>query len=233
MLKWLAISDAEILGLQETRAERDECPATMRAPHGLAHCAWLAARSRRGYSGVALYSVDAPARVEYSLGIEDYDREGRFVVAEFPTFLVANVYFPKGSGIDRDNSRVFYKLGFTERVFLAMDELRRATGKGAVVMGDFNIAPDFIDLARPRGNETTSGFLPEERAAFARVLANGWVDTFRALNPDEIRYTWWSQRLGVRDRNIGWRIDHVLVSEDLLPLVRAAHNRDHERGSEH
>ncbi len=233
MLKWLAISDAEILGLQETRAERDECPEPMRAPHGLDHCAWVAARSRRGYSGVALYSVDAPERVELSLGIEDYDREGRFVLAEFPTFLVANVYFPKGSGIERDNSRVFYKLGFTERVFLAMDEWRRATGKGAVVMGDFNIAPTPIDLARPRGNEGTSGFLPEERAAFARILDGGWVDTFRNLNPDEIRYTWWSQRFGVRDRNIGWRIDHVLVSEDLLPRVRAAHIWDHVRGSDH
>ena len=90
-----------------------------------------------------------------------------------------------------------------------------------------------IDLARPRGNESTSGFLPEERAAFARILDGGWVDTFRSLNPDDIRYTWWSQRFGVRDRNIGWRIDHVLVSEDLLPRVRAAHIWDHVHGSDH
>ena len=233
MLRWLATSDAEILALQETRALEDECPPPLRAPHGLAHCAWVSARSRRGYSGVALYSVIAPLRTETSLGIEDYDREGRFVLAEFPTFLVASVYFPKGSGVDRDNSRVFYKLGFTERVFAVVDDLRRTTGKGAVVMGDFNIAPAPLDLARPRGNETTSGFLPEERAAFARIVDGGWVDTFRHLNPDDVRYTWWSQRLGVRDRNIGWRIDHVLVSEDLVPRVRAAHIWDHVRGSDH
>ena len=232
-LDWLGRARADVVALQETRAEIDELAAELRRLRRYPHVLWSSARSRRGYSGVALYSVEPPARVELSLGIEDYDREGRFVLAEFPTFLCANVYFPKGSGVDRDNSRVFYKLGFTERVFLAMDERRRETGKGAVVMGDFNIAPRAIDLARPRGNEGTSGFLPEERAAFARILDGGWVDTFRNLNPDEIRYTWWSQRLGVRDRNIGWRIDHVLVSEDLLPRVRAAHIWDHVQGSDH
>jgi len=146
---------------------------------------------------------------------------------------VANAYFPKGSGSLRDNSRVPYKLAFTRHVFDFLDAARRTTGKPIVLLGDFNIAPTPIDLARPRGNETTSGFLPEERELLASCLARGWVDTFRSLHPDEARYTWWSNRFGVRERNIGWRIDHVLVTRDLAPRVERAFIWDHVRGSDH
>ncbi|HEY8517436.1 MAG TPA: exodeoxyribonuclease III [Candidatus Binatia bacterium] len=232
-LDWLRQSRADVIGLQETRCEREDLPEMLHRVPGFRHAAWISARSRRGYSGVALLSKTEPLEVVTELGDESFDREGRFLLARFPDLLVANVYFPKGSGTLRDNSRVPYKLAFTEHVFRTMDAARRRHRLPAMIMGDFNIAPEPIDLARPRGNETTSGFLPEERELYARVRGRRWVDTFRALHPDEVKYTWWSNRIGVRERNIGWRIDHVLVSADLLPRVRNAFVWDHVRGSDH
>jgi exodeoxyribonuclease-3 len=232
-LDWLATSQADVVGLQETRCHDEDLPEILRRVPGYRHAHWVQASSRRGYSGVALLTKRPPLSVETSLGDERWDREGRFQLARFADVAVANVYFPKGSGTNRDNSRVPYKLEFTERVFEVLRRERRRHGLPIVLMGDFNIAPQPIDLARPRGNETTSGFLPEERALYARCVGRTWVDSWRALNPDGVKYTWWSNRIGVRERNIGWRIDHVLVTADLLPRVVRAFVWDHVRGSDH
>jgi len=232
-LDWLPQARADVIGLQETRCENEDLPALLRELPGFGHAHWVAARSRRGYSGVAILSREAPLAIEAELGEESFDREGRFLLARFADVLVANVYFPKGSGTLRDNSRVPYKLAFTEHVFAVMRAACRRHRLPAILMGDFNIAPQPIDLARPRGNETTSGFLPEERALFARCMGRTWVDTFRALHPAAVKYSWWSNRIGVRERNIGWRIDHVLVSADLAPRVGRAFIWDDVRGSDH
>ncbi|MBM4244581.1 MAG: exodeoxyribonuclease III [Deltaproteobacteria bacterium] len=232
-LEWLPTARADVIGLQETRCERDDLPEALHRLPGLRHAHWVSARSRRGYSGVAILSRRAPGWVEDGLGDEAYDREGRFLLARFDDVLLANVYFPKGSGTQRDNSRVPYKLAFTERVFDVLRHARRRYGLPVILMGDLNVAPSPIDLARPRGNETTSGFLPEERALLARCTARTWVDTYRALHPDGIQYSWWSNRTGVRERNVGWRIDHVLVTAELAARVRRAFVWDHVRGSDH
>jgi exodeoxyribonuclease-3 len=150
----------------------------------------VSARSRRGYSGVAILSRRAPDWVVTGLGDERWDREGRFLLARFGNVLLANAYFPKGSGTQRDNSRVPYKRAFTERVFDVLRRERRRHRLPVVLMGDLNIAPYPIDLARPRGNETTSGFLPEERALLARCVGRSWIDTYRALHPDGVKYSW-------------------------------------------
>lgn len=230
---WLGRARADLVGLQETRAELDDLPDEVRRLRRFPHAVWTSARSRRGYSGVALLSRLEPLRVETSLGRDELDREGRFALAELDSLLVANAYFPKGSGSLRDNSRVPYKLAFTTHVFDVMGRERRRTGKPAVLMGDLNIAPQPIDLARPKDNLKTSGFLPEERECLARCLSRGWVDAYRALHPGRVQYSWWSNRFGVREKNIGWRIDHVLVSPDLLPRVRRAFIWDQVRGSDH
>jgi exodeoxyribonuclease-3 len=229
----LAAARADVVGLQEVRAELDEIPDALRRHRRFRSLTVSAALSKRGYSGVALLSRVAPSEISSSLGKEEFDREGRFLMARYDGLLVANVYFPKGSGNLRDNSRVPYKLAFTKRVFDVVERARKRTGLPAVLLGDFNIAPEPIDLARPRGNETTSGFLPEERDLFTRCLRRGYLDSFRTLHPEAVRYSWWSQRFGVRDRNIGWRIDHVVVSRDLLPRLRSAFVWDHIRGSDH
>ena len=188
-LDWLPAARADLIGLQETRCEHEDLPGMLhRAARLRGTRTGCRARSRRGYSGVAILSRKAPLAIEAELGDESFDREGRFLLARFADLLVANVYFPKGSGTQRDNSRVPYKLAFTEHVFEAVRRrAARGTGLPAILMGDFNIAPEPIDLARPRGNETTSGFLPEERALLARCMGRGWVDTFRALHPDGVQ----------------------------------------------
>jgi exodeoxyribonuclease-3 len=181
---------------------------------------------------VALFTRREPDRIDTRLGEPRFDREGRLQLAHFGRLVVVNVYFPKGSGKNRDNSRVPYKLDFSRALFARLERLRRS-GKRLLVMGDFNTAHQEIDLARPRENQKTSGFLPEERAEFERWIAAGWVDTFRRFESSPGHYTWWSQRAGVRAKNVGWRIDYVLASASVLPFVRRAFIRSEVRGSDH
>ena len=227
---WLDGAGADVVGLQEVRALPGDLEPGLCAPPGW-HAAFSPAE-RLGYSGVGLFARRAPDRVQTSLGEPRFDREGRLQVAHFGRLVVANAYFPKGSGTARDNSRVPYKLDFYRALFTHLARLRRG-GKRVVVMGDFNTAHREIDLARPRDNQKTSGFLPEERAELDRWIAAGWVDTFRHFEPGPGHYTWWSQRFGVRAKNVGWRIDYVLASATALPFVRAAFIHPHVQGSDH
>jgi len=224
---WLRAERADVVGLQEVRA----LPEELAPPPAGWHVAWTPAE-RRGYSGVALWSRRKPDAVAHGLGVPRFDVEGRFVLARFGRLVVANGYFPKGSGRLRDNSRVPYKLDFYRAVFARLERLRRA-GQRVLVLGDFNTAHREIDLARPRANVTTSGFLPEERAELERWLRAGWVDCFRAFEPGPGQYTWWSQRLGARERNIGWRIDYVLASPAAMRFVRGAFHQPEVLGSDH
>lgn len=232
-LDWLRRSRGDVVGLQETRVDAEQVPPGLTRSRRFPSFSLSVATSRKGYSGVGLLSRETPEEIRTDLGRPRFDREGRFQLARFDDLLVANVYFPNGNGKERDNSRVPYKLSFTRRVFEVVDEARAATGLPAVIMGDFNTAPEPIDLARPRQNEKTSGFLPQERRALARCIQRGYVDTFRALHPDEVSYSWWSSRFGVREKNIGWRIDLVVVSADLMPRVRSAFILTKVRGSDH
>ena len=229
-LDWLDADGADIVGLQEVRARPEQLPAAVREPEGR-HTHWVAAE-RKGYSGVGLLSRVAPDEVVEQLGEPAMDTEGRFHLARFGPLQVVNAYFPNGSGRDRDNSRIPFKLDFYRRVFDLMDDALRHD-QPALVMGDFNTAHEEIDLARPRQNVETSGFRPEERAEITRWLDAGWVDTFRALHPNEARYSWWSQRRGVREKNIGWRIDYVLATPAAMRHVRAAFIDVDVFGSDH
>ncbi len=228
--RWLGQSRADIVGLQEVRALWEELPPGLRAPRR-----WnlhLSPAQRRGYSGVGLYTRHQLERVETALGEERFDSEGRFQLARFGRLVVANVYFPKGSGGKRDNSRVPYKLDFYRAVFKNVQHLRRA-GYRVLVMGDFNTAHREIDLARPKQNVMNSGFLPEERAEIDAWIDAGWIDTFRRFETGPGHYSWWSQRVGSRERNIGWRIDYVLASPAAMKFVTGAFIRARVRGSDH
>lgn len=228
--RWLARSGADVVGLQEVRALPDELPRALGTPRGW-HVEFAPAR-RRGYSGVALYSRSKPDAVERSLGAPRFDAEGRLLVARFGRLVVANAYFPKGSGRLRDNSRVPYKLAFYRAVFRQVEKLRRS-GFRVLVIGDFNTAHREIDLARPRENRWNSGFLPEERREIDRWLAAGWVDVFRAFKPGPGHYTWWSQRQGARGRNVGWRIDFALASPGAMRFARGAYLSPEVGASDH
>lgn len=229
-LDFLDACDADIVAVQEVRAFPEQLPAEVREPDG-----WhshFAPAERPGYSGVAVYARREPDQIDASLGNARFDAEGRFLLARFGRLRIASVYFPKGSGKDRDNSRVPYKLDFYRAVFDKVQALKR---KGPVlVMGDYNTAHRPIDLARPRSNAKSSGFLPEERAEIDRWLAAGWVDVFRARHPDEPgHYTWWRQWGNARADNVGWRIDYVLASPGAAKRVGNAFIWPHVEGSDH
>ena len=225
-LPWLAQSRAQIVGLQEVRALEEDLPEDVRAlPRWHSH---FAAAERKGYSGVGLLSRRAPDRVESQLGEERFDREGRLQIARFGRLAVVNGYFPKG----RDEDRIAYKLDFYRALFERVQRLRKS-GKRVLVMGDFNTAHREIDLARPGSNEGTSGFLPEERKELDRWLDAGWVDSFRHFEKGGDHYSWWSQRFGVRARNVGWRIDYVMATPAAMKHVRGAFIWPDVQGSDH
>jgi exodeoxyribonuclease-3 len=228
-LEWLAAARPDILGLQETRALPEQLDAAVLNPDG--YHTLLHPAERKGYSGVGLYSRTAPASVSLgALGEDRFNSEGRLIVADFGDFLFYTGYFPNGG---HDLSRVPYKLDFSEAV-LQHAEKQRAEGRPVVICGDVNTAHEEIDLANPRSNRKNTGFLPEERAWVTRLLDHGYIDVFRHLHPDEPgHYTWWSNRPGVRERNVGWRIDYFFVSPDLMDRVVDAKIHPQVMGSDH
>lgn len=237
---WFAASDADVIALQETKADPAQIPAPHRDPEGWeAH--WLAARAKKGYSGVAVFTrreqgggTDGhrgltPLCVEAELPDARFRDEGRLLHLEFPAFHFFNVYFPNGS---QGPERLAYKMAFYDAFLNYAETLRRE--KPIVVCGDFNTAHRPIDLAHPEAHESDSGFLPEERAWMDRFVAAGYVDTFRHLHGDVPHsYSWWSYRLRARKTNAGWRIDYFFISAELLPALRDAWIEADVFGSDH
>jgi exodeoxyribonuclease-3 len=228
--RWLDDSGAFFVGVQEVRARSEQLPPRLTALPGW-HTGVVAAE-RKGYSGVGYFSRRQPDAVETALDGVEFDREGRLQLVRFGNLVLANVYFPNGNGVQRDNSRVPFKLAFYRALYARLSEERRA-GRAVLVVGDFNTAHREIDLARPRQNLTTSGFLPEERAELDRWLDGGWIDTFRQFEPGPGHYSWWSQRSGARQRNVGWRIDYVLACPRASQFLRSAFILREVCGSDH
>jgi exodeoxyribonuclease-3 len=229
-LEWLASCEADVVALQEVRAQAEQLSEEVIQPQG-----WhfdVVAAERKGYSGVAMYSRTPPDTLETSLSVEEFDLEGRLQMARFGDLLVVNGYFPNGNGKNRDNSRIPYKLSFYRRLFDIL-EAGRSAGEPILVMGDLNTAHREIDLARPKQNQKTSGFRPEEREELDRWLSEGWTDTFRHFEKEGSHYTWWSQRKGVREKNIGWRLDYVLASPGAMAHLRHAAIHPEVTGSDH
>ncbi len=226
-LDWVAADAPDVLCMQEVRAEPEQLADAIRQPAGY-EATWHPAR-RKGYSGVATW---AKSRAVTTLGIGDprFDDEGRALFTELGGFTLVNVYVPNGS---RDLSRVPFKLEFYQALADCI-ERKHACGESVVVCGDWNTAHREIDLANPKANEKCTGFLAEERAWIDTFLGLGLVDVFRQSHPDETgHYTWWSQRAGARQRNVGWRIDYFLVSQGLLGRVRSATLHPAVPGSDH
>jgi exodeoxyribonuclease-3 len=228
---WLTGANGDIVGLQEVRARAEQATECLASVDQGWHRAFFAA-DKPGYSGVGLLSRVRPDRVVTTMKDPDFDAEGRIQIARFGKLTLVNAYFPNGSGTDRDNARVPFKLAFYQRIFDIL-EPRHRRKEPILVMGDFNTAHREIDLARPKENQKTSGFLPEERAELDRWLRAGYVDTFRAFESGPGHYSWWSQRFGVRAKNIGWRIDYVLASPAAAKHVRRAFIDPHVMGSDH
>lgn len=228
--RWVEQSNAEIIGLQEVRADLASIPEEILALKDYQQ--HYVAAEKKGYSGVGMLSRRKPDRLDTSLGEERFDSEGRLQVARFGRLVVANGYFPNGSGKNRSNDRVPYKLDWYRALFERVEKWRRG-GYRVLVMGDYNTAHKDIDLARPKDNRKTSGFLAEEREELDCWIEAGWIDTFRAFEPGPDHYSWWSQRFGVRAKNIGWRIDYILASPSAMPFVRNAFIEPDTLGSDH
>ena len=207
VMPWLARQKADIVCMQEVKAQLTDLSPALAQPRGVHayfHCA-----EKRGYSGVALYARTAPDRVATGIGVPEFDREGRFLRADFGTLSVVSVYLPSGSS---SAERQQAKFRFLD-VFFPMLRALRSEGREFIVCGDWNIAHKEIDLKNWRSNQKNSGFLPEERAWLTRVFDElGWVDVFRRLDPRPERYTWWSNRGQARAKNVGWRIDYHIAT---------------------
>ena len=226
-LDWLDQEQPDILCLQETKAHIDQLAAEILTDHGY-HTFWHSGE-RRGYSGVATFCKEEPLYVQEGLGIERYDAEGRVLLTEHENFLLYNIYFPNGQ---KDDERLQYKLDFYNDLLPIINE-QVESGNNVVVTGDWNTAHHPIDLARPKQNVNTSGFMPIEREKLDMYVENGWIDTFRLIHPEGDRYSWWTYRFGARERNVGWRIDYFFVNEGFVDNIEDADIHDEVMGSDH
>jgi exodeoxyribonuclease-3 len=225
-LKWIDEAEVDFLGLQEIKAEADQIPEGIFERNFKFQS--INSSINKGQSGVALYTdVKGEAHACEHVDILE---EGRINEYHFDDIAFFNVYFPNGQ---RSDERLSYKLGFYERFLEHILELRNM-GKSIVVCGDVNTAHHSIDLARPKANEKTSGFLPIERAWQDKLLESGFIDTFRHVHGDVTdRYSWWSYRAAARKNNVGWRIDYFYVSDDLKEKIIEAEILDEIMGSDH
>jgi exodeoxyribonuclease-3 len=225
---WLESSQPDVIGFQEVKATPEQVPDEPWT--ALGYRSWWHPAERAGYSGAILLSKQEPLEVRIGLGIEQFDAEGRVIQADYPEYTVITSYFPNaGRGIER----MAYKLDFYGAFLDHLNRLRDQ-GRKLIFMGDFNVAHNEIDLARPEEALKGTGFLPQEREWISKYIENGYVDTFRALHPDERdAYSYWDAWRDRRARNIGWRIDYVMVDRELMPKVKQAFIRADVMGSDH
>jgi len=228
LFDWLAGQDADVVCLQETKAQEHQLESALFRPAGY-HCHYFDA-ARPGYAGVALFARRAPDRVVRGFGVAEFDREGRYLEACFGRLSVISLYLPSGSsGPERQAS----KFRFLDAFLPHLARLRRRR-RDYVFCGDWNIAHRPIDLRNWRSNQKNSGFLPEERAWLDRLFGPlGFVDAFRVVNQDADQYTWWSNRGQAWAKNVGWRIDYQVVSAGLAGSVRGASIHRSSRFSDH
>ena len=210
LFDWLEHEAPDVLCIQETKAHVDQLTSEILVDHG--YRAYWHSGVKRGYSGVATFCKEEPFFVQEGLGIDKYDAEGRVLITEHDGFLLYNIYFPNGQ---KDDVRLKYKLDFYDDLLPIIND-QVESGNNVIVAGDWNTAHHPIDLARPKENINTSGFMPIEREKLDEYVEHGWVDTFRLFHEQPDQYSWWSYRMGARARNVGWRIDYFFVNSDFV-----------------
>ena len=218
----------DVLCLQETKAQLEDAQKALSLMEGY-HTYINYSKARKGYSGTAILSKKEPLSVTQDMGMEEHDQEGRVVTAEYEEFYLVNVYTPNsGSGLKRLEYRQEW-----DKAFLSHLKKLEAT-KPVIVCGDLNVAHTEMDIARPKQNYNKSaGYTQVEIDGLEKYLNDGFTDSFRALNPDEVKYSYWNQMFKSRERNVGWRIDYFLVSNQLMPKVESAEIYNEFYGSDH
>jgi len=216
-INWLENEKPDILCIQETKAQPEQIETEKFEALGY-HCYWFSAE-KKGYSGTGILSKQKPDRVEYGMGIEKYDREGRFMRADFGDVSVISVYHPSGSSGDL---RQAFKMQWLSDFQKYINELRKERPK-LIIAGDYNICRLWIDIHNPEKQQKTSGFLPEEREWFQEFINDGYCDSFRYFYPEKTdQYSWWSYRAAARQRNKGWRIDYHIITDNLKGRLKEA-----------
>jgi len=218
----------DILCLQETKANREQVKIALQLVDGY-HVYANASKEKKGYSGTAILSKTTPINVNYDMGLQQHDMEGRVIAAEYDDYYLVNVYVPNSG---QELVRLDYRQQWDQDFLNFLKDLEKH--KPVILCGDLNVAHQPIDIARPKANYNKSaGYTQIEIDGFTNMISNGFVDTFRHLHPEEVAYTWWSYRANARVKNIGWRIDYFLVSETLIPKVNNAFIKPDLIGSDH
>jgi exodeoxyribonuclease III len=226
-LEWVKKSEADIICLQETKIQANQIPDELLNVKGFKSY-WFSAH-KKGYSSVCTYTKQEPLYVQKGLGIEKFDVEGRSILTEYDDFVLANIYFPNGG---RGPERVEYKLEFYDKLFFQLHK-KYFGKKEIIVTGDFNTAHNEIDLARPKENQFSSGFLREERDWIDNIINLGYIDIFRELNKEPNWYTYWDPITRARERNVGWRIDYFIITKGLKDKIKSAKIHNDIFGSDH
>lgn len=218
--------NADVVCIQETKSTVDQLKEVVK---DTSYHAYGNEAERKGYSGTAILSKEEPLSVTYDIGDTAHDQEGRVIALEFPNYFVVTVYVPNSGN---DLRRLSYRQEWDASFLKYLKGLEAK--KPVIVCGDFNVAHKEIDLARPKPNYNKSaGFMQEEIDGMDAYISNGLVDTFRHLNPEAIKYSWWSYRAGARAKNVGWRIDYFLVSKSIVSNVKDAFILNEIMGSDH
>jgi exodeoxyribonuclease-3 len=225
--KWFEKNSPDILCLQETKAQAEQLDDEVKKFMG--YKSEFFSAEKKGYSGVATFSKTEPIAVKKGFGNTHFDNEGRVIESEYKDFVLYNVYFPNGG---RGPERVKYKLDFYDTLFYQVEKKRKKQ-KNIIICGDYNTAHKEIDLARPKQNETNSGFLPEERAWIDTIVNLGYIDIFREYKKEAGQYTFWDNFTRARERNVGWRIDYFFISKEMKPMVTDAKIHMDITGSDH
>ncbi len=227
MFTWLSQQDADVVCIQETKAQEHQLEDEVFRPEGYA-CYYVDAK-KKGYSGVALYARREPDKIITKMGCEEFDDEGRYVEAQFGKLNVISLYAPSGSS---NELRLASKDRFSDFFLPYLKQLKRKR-RDYIICGDWNIAHKEIDLKNWRSNQKNSGFLPRERAWMDSVFEIGYIDAFREINPEPDQYTWWSNRGQAWAKNVGWRIDYQIVSPRLKGRAKSVTIYKEERFSDH
>jgi exodeoxyribonuclease III len=216
LVDWLANEAPDVLCLQETKARPEQVETTAIEELGY-HLYWESAE-KKGYSGVAIFTKIKPENVRIGCGMERYDFEGRVIRADYKDFSLMNVYMPSGTS---GEERQAFKMQWLDDFYRYAHQIANEK-KQLIIVGDYNIAHEEIDIHNPKGNKKNSGFLPEERAWVSKFMESGFIDSYRYLNPDDQRYSWWTYRFGARGNNKGWRIDYQMATKNMASrLIRA------------
>lgn len=225
--EWIGEEEPDILCIQETKLQEEQLEDKLKNIEG--YYSYFSFAEKKGYSGVATYTKIEPISVKYGIGIERFDLEGRIVITEFEKFTLLNIYFPNGQ---MNEDRLKYKLEFYDAILDYCNELVEE-GKKVVICGDYNTAHTEMDIKNAKANSKTSGFLPIEREWLDKLMASGYTDTFRYINPERVEYSWWSYKFKARERNTGWRIDYHFVSNNFIDKVEDARILTDIMGSDH